>query len=172
LIAYAGSAHLVLPPTHDASIVVSMAQALTPDVMPKPGDDLAGAVGLANRVLADGGNGGSILVLTDDVAPRQLAEFQASEQDRVPVTFLVMLPRNQEAGSALRLAARAMDARLLATTVDPSDVTTIGKRLATTGRVVTRPGEARQWRDMGWYPVPLLALIVLLWFRRGWVVLG
>jgi Ca-activated chloride channel homolog len=172
LIAYAGSSHLVLPPTHDASIVVSMAQALAPDIMPKPGDNLAGAIELASKVLADGENGGSILVLADDVAPGQIAKLQASEQGRVPVSLLAMVPRNQENGPALRLAARAMKARLMVATVDASDVAAIGKRLATTGYIVSRPREARRWRDMGWYLVPLLAIVVLLWFRRGWVVAG
>jgi Ca-activated chloride channel homolog len=51
-------------------------------------------------------------------------------------------------------------------------VAAIGKRLATTGYIVSRPREARRWRDMGWYLVPLLAIVVLLWFRRGWVVAG
>jgi Ca-activated chloride channel homolog len=172
LIAYAGSSHLVLPPTHDGSIVVSMAQALAPDIMPKPGDDLAGAIELASKLLADGGNGGSILILADDVAPGQIAKLRAPEQGRVPVTLLAILPRSQEAGPALRLAARAMNARLVTATVDSSDVAAIGKRLATTGHVVSRPGEARRWRDMGWFLVPPIALIVLLWFRRGWVVVG
>jgi Ca-activated chloride channel family protein len=65
-----------------------------------------------------------------------------------------------------------MNARLVTATVDSSDVAAIGKSLATTGHIVTRPGEARRWRDMGWYLVPLLAIVVLLWFRRGWVVVG
>ena len=37
LIAYAGSAHLVLPPTRDTSIVADMAAEISPDLMPAPG---------------------------------------------------------------------------------------------------------------------------------------
>ena len=40
LIAYAGSAHLVLPPTTDGTVVTTMASALAPDVMPRQGDAL------------------------------------------------------------------------------------------------------------------------------------
>ena len=41
LVAYAGSAHLVLPPTRDTSVVAAMAAEISPAVMPEPGDDLA-----------------------------------------------------------------------------------------------------------------------------------
>ena len=51
LVAYSGSAHLVLPPTRDTSVVAAMAAEISPAVMPKPGDDLAGAIELAARTL-------------------------------------------------------------------------------------------------------------------------
>jgi Ca-activated chloride channel homolog len=172
LIAYAGSAQLVLPPTHDSAIVVSMAQALSPDEMPKAGDDLAGAISLARRVLAGGGNGGSILVMADDVAPRPLSALRALPGPAVPVTLLAMVPRDRPIGAALRQAASILQARLVAVTTDPADVAAIGRRLAVAGRVVTNPDEPQQWRDRGWYLTPLLALLVLLWFRRGWMVAG
>ena len=44
LVAYAGSAHLVLPPTRDTSVVATMAAEISPAIMPKRGDDLAGAL--------------------------------------------------------------------------------------------------------------------------------
>ncbi len=52
LIAYAGSAHLVLPPTRDTAIVASMAAEIAPGIMPEPGDRLDLALALAQRVLA------------------------------------------------------------------------------------------------------------------------
>ena len=61
LVAYAGSPHLVLPPTADTDVVVAMAQALSPEIMPKEGDDLSSALALAQSVLAGNGQGGSIL---------------------------------------------------------------------------------------------------------------
>ena len=67
LIAYSGSAHLVLPPTPDREIVLSLAHALSPEIMPREGDQLDEAVALADRILKEGGQGGSILVLADTV---------------------------------------------------------------------------------------------------------
>jgi Ca-activated chloride channel family protein len=52
LIAYSGSAHLVPPPTKHSKVVLAMASGLSPEIMPKPGDDLASAL-----VEADGSFG-------------------------------------------------------------------------------------------------------------------
>jgi Ca-activated chloride channel family protein len=163
LIAYAGTAHLVLPPTRDADVVTTMARALSPGVMPKQGDDLGAAIALAQSVLAQGGQGGSILLLADEAAP--LAAPPASE---VPVTLLAMLPPGRELGAGLAAAARSLDATVRRVTADTSDVAAIGRGLAQAGRAPPEPGGAERWRDAGWYLVPLLACVVLLWFRRGW----
>jgi Ca-activated chloride channel homolog len=171
LIAYAGSAHLVLPPTRDAAVVETMAKALAPAIMPKAGDTLADAVNLARRVLSDGGEGGSIIVLTDSVAPDQITRLRTLPKNRIPITLLALLARGHAPGEDLRAAAKALDARLETTTVDTSDVAAISRSLSNARAAGDRPGETRRWRDMGWYLAPLLALVVLLWFRRGWVVL-
>ena len=66
LVTYAGTAHLVLPPTRDTSLVATMAAEISPEIMPKEGDDLAGALQVAARTLGD--KGGSIVVFADTVA--------------------------------------------------------------------------------------------------------
>src|SRR5262245_18149100 len=68
LIAYSGSAHLVLPPTPDGDVVLAMVKALSPDIMPRDGDRLADAVTAATKILQDGNQGGSIVVFADSVA--------------------------------------------------------------------------------------------------------
>jgi Ca-activated chloride channel family protein len=51
LMAYAGSAHLVLPPTRDTHIVATMAAEISPTIMPKSGDDLINALEMAKQAL-------------------------------------------------------------------------------------------------------------------------
>jgi len=68
LIAYAGSAHMVLPPTRDTAVVAQMAAEISPAIMPVPGDRLDLALREAVRVLADGDQGGCIVVLADSAA--------------------------------------------------------------------------------------------------------
>ena len=55
------------------------------------------------------------------------------------------------------------------TTIDNADVTAIARRLADApGAPVA--GATERWEDRGYWLAPLIALIGLLWFRRGWVL--
>lgn len=168
LVAYSGSAHLVLPPTPDAAVVTGMADALSPAIMPREGDKLADAVALAAKVLREGGQGGSILVIADTVAPGQAEALRATSHP--PLVFFAMAPAAAvEADAALAAAVSALDAREIVTTVDGADVAAIARRLAAApGAPVA--GEAERWEEAGYWLTPLIALIALLWFRRGWVV--
>lgn len=169
LVAYSGSAHLVLPPTADGSVVATMAKALAPEVMPREGDALADAVALAGQVLAEGGRGGSILVLADTVAPDQLSALQGKATPGAPVLVLPMAPPAQAgADRALSDAAGALDAATIELTVDTADVQAIARRMARAAPVGTVAGDGRRWEEAGFWLVPVLALIVLGWFRRGW----
>jgi len=154
LIAYSGSAHLVLPPTPDRDIVLSLAQSLSPAIMPREGDRLADAVALADGILKDGGQGGSILVVADSVAPDQTT--------KVPYTLLAMLPEPTPLPS--------VDARVVRTTVGDADIEALSRRLSTAAAPPAAPGEGERWQDAGYWLTPLLALLVMGWFRRGWVL--
>ena len=166
LIAYAGSSHLVVPPTPDPKVVTDLAAALSPRIMPKDGDDLAGAVAMARRVIAGGVRGGSILVMADSVAGEQISQLN---DDGAEVTILSLLPPGLDSPS-LTDAGRALDASVVATTPDNSDVATIARRLDRVGRTNAVPGEGQRWQEAGYWLTPFLAFLALLWFRRGWVL--
>ncbi|CAN7516294.1 VWA domain-containing protein [Bosea sp. LjRoot90] len=166
LIAYAGSAHLVLPPTPDSAVVLDLAKALAPGIMPREGDDLAGALALADRVLAGTGDGGSILVMTDTAGPQATTGLSGL---RSATTILSLLPAEAEVGG-LREAAQALGASLVATTADQADVVEIVRRLDRADQAASVAGEGRHWREAGYWLTPLVALLALLWFRRGWVL--
>jgi Ca-activated chloride channel family protein len=172
LIAYSGSAHLVLPPTTDKSVVLTMAQALSPDIMPRQGDRLADAVQLAASVLTDARAGGSILVIADTAAPDQASALEnAKRANGPPLTLLAMAPPARvSADAALNDAARALNARLVVPTPDTSDVENLASRLRGSVWSGDVAGEGAQWRDEGYWLTPIVALISLAWFRRGWLI--
>jgi Ca-activated chloride channel homolog len=172
LIAYGGTAHLVLPPTPDREVVVGMAAALSPAIMPREGDQLADAVALAARVLRDDGQGGSILVVADTVAPGQTEALRtAGEPARPPVVFYAMAPPQAVAADGnLSAAVAALDAPLVQTTIDAADVLLLARSLAIDNTAPVAPRETGRWQEAGYWLTPLLALLVLLWFRRGWVI--
>lgn len=170
LVAYSGSSHLVVPPTPDAAVILDLAKALSPDIMPKKeGDDLAGAIALANRALASTANGGSILLMADAVTPEALAGLPGASSATVTLLSL----RADELGTeGVDEAAHALSATLVATTPDQTDVTAIVRRLdrADLAAAIAGENEGQHWKEAGYWLTPLLALLVLLWFRRGWVL--
>jgi Ca-activated chloride channel homolog len=169
LIAYSGSAHLVLPPTADGNVVIDMAKALSTAIMPRDGDNLPDAIALATVVLRDSGQGGSILVIADTVAPGQTAALR--QLTGYPgIQFLAMAPPDAiDADTSLAEAVSALDAKQIATTVDGADIRSIARRLDN-ARGPPVANEAERWREAGYWLTPLIALVVLLWFRRGWVI--
>jgi Ca-activated chloride channel family protein len=166
LIAYAGSAHLVLPPTRDTAVVASMAAEISPAIMPTPGDRLDLALGEAARVLAEGKQGGSILVVADAVGTDS-AELQANQKDlSVPLQFLAVNAAESPDNDALRAAARTLGATVVPLDdVGDSDIAAIVRRAAHTP-VAQRGEQGGRWQEAGYWLVPLLCLMVLASFRR------
>lgn len=173
LVAYAGSVHLVLPPTPDKDVVVAMAQALSPEIMPRQGDSLAEAVRLASNVLRDGRKGGSILVMADTVAPDQVNVFSGNGSDGLgfeTTLWAPLPPPRLDTEASLSSAAASLDASLEGMAPDRSDVDTVAQRLDRATPIGDVSGEGERWQEAGYWLTPLLALLSLAWFRRGWVV--
>ena len=165
LVAYAGSAHVVMPATTDAAIVELFAQSLDPKIMPSEGDAVAAAFALADQALAQAG-GGSIVWIADAVAPAEqnaLARWRSAS--RTPVRLLAPLPAGPELDS-LRAGARAADADLVQLTSDDADVRVLAR--ASKFAPAASDGAARR-ADGGYWFAPALALIALVFFRRGWM---
>ena len=166
LIAYAGSAHLVLPPTRDTAIVAQMAGEISPAIMPTPGDRLDFAIGEATRILSEGEQGGSIVVLADtvDTDQQMLKKLQADRA--VPLQFLAISAYGSPADPTLLSAAGILNAAVEPLTVDDSDVAAIIRRAA--GRALPAQDElSNQWQEAGYWLVPLLCLMLLGGFRRA-----
>jgi Ca-activated chloride channel homolog len=165
LVAYAGSAHLVLPPTRDTSVVATMAAEISPAIMPKPGDDLVGALMLASRTLGD--VGGSIVVLADTVpadVDSSLRAFRGTV--RLPIHFLAVARANTPELDALNDAAAALGASVSLITPDSSDIAQLVRRTAQSPVSVGSAGEAVRWAETGWWLVPVIAVLCLTAFRR------
>ncbi len=165
LIAYAGSAHLVLPPTRDTAIVAKMAAEIGPEIMPTPGDRVDLALRQAGPVLAKGPSGGSVVVLADavDTGPAELA---ALRQDlSMPVQFLAIDAPESSQNDSLRAAAKTLGAEVEQIDVEGNDITAIVRRAAR-APVATRGEQGERWQDMGYWLVTPIGLIVLAAFRR------
>ncbi len=179
LIAYAGSAHLVMPLTSDTGIINSFAQALEPGIMPQKGDEPAEAIALANQRLKRAAVPGSIVLFTDAIDRSQIAALdKIHHQGGVEVHILAMAagpevmpaPGSPPAPAldldSLREAARAMGGTVITVTADKHDVESLSAKIERS--ISHAPAQdGRQWQDAGYYLLPLLALLMLTFFRRG-----
>lgn len=166
LIAYAGSAHVVMPATTDEGIIDSFAKALDPKIMPQDGDAAADALKLADKTLSDSGSG-SILWITDGAAPEQSAALAKwRQQSHTRVRLLPALLPGEEL-EKLKQSAATVDASLVALAADDSDVATLAR--AAKFATAAAAGEGDRWQESGYWLTPLLGVMMLPFFRRGWM---
>lgn len=157
-----------MPLTRDAGVIDTFAAALDPKIMPSDGDIAADALVLAAEVIATSGQSGSILWITDGVAPEQreaLAKFRKNHP--VPVRVLAPLLRGPEL-DALDNMAGVIGARVMPMTPDDADVRDLARSVKFAK--ATLGGQGDHWQDFGYWLVPVIALGSTLWFRRGWMV--
>ena len=169
LIVYSGSAHLLMPLTRDDRIISAMVEDLTPDLMPEDGDALADAMRLAEQVLDDSGVPGSMLVIADNVSPAQV-QLLTDGENAVPVQFLSVQAFGSFIDGGLEDAAGSLGAPIVELAVEQTDIEKLAQRAASSFKSVSSMNEGERWIDGGYYFLPLLALVALMWSRRGWLV--
>ena len=160
LLAYAGSAHLVLPPTRDTGVVATMAANISPEIMPEKGDDLAGALKLAQRTLGE--TGGSIVLVADDARSLGSAELGIN----LPVHLLAIARDDTPELDALRSVASQLDASVTLMTPDGSDIDQLVRRTAKAPIMISAEDGGNRWAEDGWWLTPLIALLLLIRFRK------
>ncbi len=183
LIAYSGSAHLVMPLTFDNKIIVSFASELSPDIMPVKGDAAGKAIALASRHLTESGQPGSILLIADSIAANQIKALENHYKNSgIPVHILavaaekgVTVPPGSPPAPALNQAAlkKAADASggtLTIVAPDDRDVRKLAGRIETGIAAAKLAQDGQRWQDAGYQLLPLVMLLSLFWFRAGWIV--
>ena len=186
LLAYAGTAHLVLPLTDDPSVLEAYITSLEPSVMPVQGKDSVAALKVAEGMLADDPTPGTILFLTDGIATGDAPEF-ADHSRRSRDQIVVLAVGTEQGGPILRpdgsfgevstldrpgleaVEAQA-DAYVTTVTVDDTDVRRVNRQIATHLTAVQQEDEEGRWRDEGWWLVLPLLILCLGWFRKGWMI--
>jgi Ca-activated chloride channel family protein len=179
LIAYAGSAHLVMPLTSDPDIIGFFATELGPDVMPVAGDEPLQAVELARERLRESGLPGSVVVIADRLDSGYVTGIAESDGPDVHVLAMAAGPevvppaRSPPAPAldekAMRRAARAGGGTLVLVTPDDSDVRQLSARIESS--IAAAPAqEGERWKDNGYYLLVLFFILGLSFFRKGGAV--
>jgi MoxR-like ATPase len=162
LVAYAGSAHLVMPFTRDAELVTRFATTLSPAIMPVRGDVPAEALVLAQEQLRRSGRRGSILLIADSIAAEQLPQLAAyRKRGGAPVQLLavaappgVAVPPDSPPAPALDRAslgkaADALDAPLTTVTADDRDIHWLVRPVETSLVTASSEETGERWKDGG-----------------------
>ena len=193
LIAYAGTAHLVMPLTDDPAALELFLPGIEPPIMPEQGKNPAAALALGNEILARQPMPGSILFFTDGVPHDQVAAFERHQGSAARHDVLV-LAVGTSAGGPVRLSEDAFQigaggARTIArldtatlealahagvfvasVTVDDRDVQRVARNMQRHLQAVEAAETQARWKDAGWYFVIPIAVLAALWFRKGWTV--
>lgn len=165
LIAYAGTAHVAMPITRDGAIIAEFASALSPDVMPVDGEDVAAALALARSELERSRRSGSIVLISDGLDPG--VATAAADAAGVPVHALSVSA--SPPGEGLKGLGGLTGGSTVRVTADDGDV----RRLAAGAERrfgTAAVDDSTRWRDGGFWLVPLVAMFTLAWGRRGWAM--
>ena len=190
VIAYAESAHIVVPPSTDIDVLKPLLESLDPAIMPVQGANASAVLPLAQELLGEDATVGTILFVNDgfdELDIPVLAGFAATPGTPSIAAFVVGTdaggvarypdgsPVPGESGG--RLDTR-IDASLLSRIESEAEIPVV--RMSTDGsdiRKLTRAIESNlqqaddpnaQWRDEGWWLLWPAVILTLLWFRRGW----
>lgn len=164
LVAYAGSAHRVVPMTEDPAVMVPYLEGLVPEVMPEDGQRAADALALATELLAQEQAPGGVLFVADALDPADAAALDGAQASSVAV--LAMLPESTRDRGLDQLA----QAQVVPVTPDGSDIRRIDRTLAAAYRQAMLDNADQPWLDRGHWLAWPAALLILLWFRRGWTM--
>ncbi|SET48171.1 vWA domain-containing protein [Thalassotalea agarivorans] len=175
LVAYAGSAHVVMPITNDREMIRHFLDVLDESIMPVKGKSPEAVIPIANKLLTPTNVPGTLLVITDG-APDDAAiayDDYFSEANHQLIVWGIG-KENAPEGSVLsplqvdNLEDMANEGRLVLITPDQSDVDKVNRYIE--NNLVVLDDGTRPWHDSGYPVVFIAAALWLLWFRKGWTL--
>ena len=195
LVAYAGSAHLVLPFTDDPATAKSFVESLAPDIMPVPGQNAAAALTLAAGTLASANTRGSILFVTDGIESADIPAFERHRRGHGADVVALVVGTGVEGSVPAAARGRARDfpnkeaasgkrtqilerwehtggVDIIPEQVGSGDIRAIERTIESNFRRSGSQTERTPWDDRGWVLLWPAAVVVLTFFRRGWTLYG
>ncbi|MFJ2683200.1 VWA domain-containing protein [Pseudomonas sp. NPDC087342] len=191
LIAYAGSAHLVLPPTDDPALLDTFIQALSTDLIGKSGKDVSAVIEQAKRLLAAEKTPGTLLLITDGADTAQLSGLD-KQLDDSQLQVLILAVGNEDGGiihdangqprtdsngrptlgsfdqAALKQLASALDAPLGSLTLNNDDLDWVELHAQQHFQSASDEQRELHWKDAGYWLCWPLLLIAFFSVRKGW----
>lgn len=165
LVAYAGTAHLVVPMTNDPTVIKPYLEGLDPEVMPKKGADAAAAFEAATALLQSEETNGAVLFVLDEIASQDVDALNAAEDPDVAIGALEMVPEG-----ATNSELSSLDFVHVRVSPDETDLRVLDRSLNADYRRALNQSGTQPWDDRGWIFAWPAAFLALFWFRRGWTM--
>ncbi len=173
LMVFAGSSHIAMPLTKDNQVILPYLSALEPDVMPVAGKAAHTALPLLSKQI-EANKGNSILLVTDGVDQTTIDEYEHYFAEN-PYQLLILAVGNSNVVvdspmdlSSLRTLASKTNGKLIELTIDNSDVETLNRQIERF--MLINSDSSMPWQDEGYRLLYPLVLLMMLWFRKGWLV--
>ncbi|MGY0614754.1 VWA domain-containing protein [Vibrio sp. FJH11] len=173
LVVFAGTAHVAMPVTQDSAVFDPFLAAIDPEIMPVKGKLAEQVLPLIDQQL-QGLAGSTVLLVTDGVNPTTISKYEDYFANQ-PYQLLILAVGNPGIVTndpmdldSLQTLASKTDGRLVEVSVDDSDIQQLNRYIE---RNMQLNGESSMpWKDMGYALLFPIALIMLIWFRKGWLV--
>ncbi|MGW8466426.1 VWA domain-containing protein [Pseudomonas sp. CLCA07] len=191
LIAYAGSSHLVLPPTDDPALLDTFIQALSTDLIAKQGKNVGAVIEQAKHLLAAEKTPGTLLLITDGADTSQLTGLDKQLEDSALQVLILAVgsedggilhdasdqPRTDSNGrpvlgsfdqAALKQLASAVDAPLGSLTLNNDDLDWVELHAQQHFQSASDEQRELHWKDAGYWLCWPLLLLAFFSVRKGW----
>ncbi len=173
LVVYAGSAHIAMPLTQDSQVFEPFLAAIIPQIMPQQGKSAQKALPLIERQLHNE-PGSTVLLVSDGVSPATITAYK-DYFAKQPYQLLILAAGDPNMVSDYPLDLNSLEeladvtkGHLVKVTVDNHDIETLNRYIEHNMQL---NGESSMpWQDMGYNLLFPLAIIMLFWFRKGWLV--
>jgi Ca-activated chloride channel family protein len=191
VVAFAGSAHLLIPFTNDYKAIDHQLKSLTPKVMPVGGSDLSLALELADSLLNRIEAPSTIVVFTDNITDKEIEVLKSRNdaQDRIELLAMatpggapIPVGRGRflkdKSGQtvipaldvdAVKRAAKIKSVNVSVITLDDSDVQRLASNIRQNMLYEKDPElQDEDWMDAGfWLVIPLS--FIILFMVQAWV---
>lgn len=170
LIVFSGEPFVVSPLTDDGETIDALLSALTPDVMPVQGYNLATALKEAQKLIVQAGyQEGEILVMSADVPDRKAMDEARTLASMGVYSSIMPVRADADLNPLFQQFAQAGEGALLKYTPDSTDLNRWLERNSHKTRHLGHQDDIPLWRDEGrWFLLPALFCLLPV-FRRGWV---
>jgi Ca-activated chloride channel family protein len=180
LIAFSGSAHIVMPMTNDREMIRHFLDVLTKDLLPVQGKLPETILPLVDKLLKSSAVPGTVLLIGDGATKNTVtafSDFFTKQSDQLIVWGIGLIPSSSDSNESIIIPLQIRElktlnsksnGRFVVMTHDKQDIDTVNNYIE--HNLVIVEDESRPWHDAGYPFIFIIAALFLFWFRKGWTL--